>query len=235
VKWVVVKSEASQAVLALHRMRAQLCDMRRMQANQLTALLYEFGIAVRGKITPEMLEAWIGAGRVPPLLQESLREQLKRIAQLKGEELALTRRIERHNATDPLAMELLAVPGIGTLTASALAAELGQGASSYRNGRQYAACKGIVPRMNGTGGKVRAGAISKRGDPYVRTLLVHGARSVITHQRKAGRLSPWLKGLLERRPLNVAVVALANKMARTAWALAAHGRSYHENYARTMA
>ena len=88
----------------------------------------------------------------------------------------------------------------------------------------------MVPRLSGTGGKVRAGAISKRGDAYVRTLLVHGARSVITHQQRANRLSRWLKGMLERRPFNVVVVALANKMTRTAWALAAHGRMYEENY-----
>jgi transposase len=230
VKWVVIKSEASQAVLALHRMRRQLQDMRRMQSNQLKALLYEFGVVAPVKITVALLEEWRAAGRVPQLLQESLRAQLERIARLKREELELTRRIERHNASDPLAMQLLAVPGIGTLTASALCAELGEGARSYSNARQYAACKGMVPRLNGTGGKVRAGAISKRGDPYLRTLLIHGARSVITHQRRANRLSPWLSGLLERRPLNVAVVALANKMARTAWALAAHGRSYQENY-----
>lgn len=231
VKWVPVKSAASQAVLALHRMRRQLADMRRMQSNQLKALLYEFGIVVPKRFTTALLDDAVSAGRVPQLLQENLREQLERIARLQREERALTRQIERHNASNPLAMELLGVPGIGTLTASALAAELTDGAQSYANGRQYAACKGLVPRMNGTGGKVRAGAISKRGDPYVRTLLIHGARSVITHQRRAQRLSPWLKGLLERRALNVAVVALANKMARTAWALAAHGRSYQENYA----
>jgi transposase len=230
VKWVTIKGEASQAVLGLHRMRRQLQDMCRMQSNQLKALLYEFGIVAPAKITPARLEQWCTEGRVPVLLHESLGEQVKRIAQLKGEELELRRRIERHNASDALAIELLAVPGIGTLTASALSAELTDAARSYSSGRQYAACKGIVPRMNGTGGKVRAGAISKRGDPYVRTLLVHGARSVITHRRKSGRLSPWLSALLARRPFNVAVVALANKMARTAWALAAHGRTYQEHY-----
>jgi transposase len=112
----------------------------------------------------------------------------------------------------------------------ALSAELDNSASGFRSGRQFAACKGMAPRLDGTGGKVRAGSISKRGDPYVRTLLVHGARAVIAHQRRTKQLSPWLKGLLERRPMNVAVVALANKMARTAWALAAHGRAYQENY-----
>lgn len=232
VKWVAIKSEASQAVLGLHRVRRQLMDMRRMQGNQLKALLYEFGVVTpaSAKITETQIEDWVGAQRVPQLLGASLREQIERIARLKQQEREITRRIERHNASDTLAMELMAVPGIGVLTASALSAELAAGANSYANGRQFAACKGMAPRLSGTGGKVRAGAISKRGDPYVRTLLIHGARSVITHQRRAKRLSPWLQGLLERRPLNVAVVALANKMARTAWAIAAHGRAYQENY-----
>jgi len=230
VKWVAVKSEASQAVLALHRMREQLKDMRRMQGNQLKALLYEFGVVAPVRVTAVQLEAWVAEGRVPQLLAASLSEQIERIARLKKEERELTRGIERHNASDALAMQLLAVPGIGVLGASALSAELAASAKCYANGRQFAACKGIAPRLSGTGGKVRSGAISKRGDPYVRTLLIHGARSVITHQRRAKRLSPWLSGLLERRPLNVAVVALANKMARTAWALAAHGRSYQQNY-----
>jgi len=232
VKWVAVKSEASQAVLSLHRVRRQLIAMRRMQSNQLKALLYEFGVltSASARITAAQVEGWVSAGRVPQLLSASLCEQIERTARLKREERELTRRIERHNAGDALATELLAVPGIGVLTASALSAELTAGAKSYANGRQFAACKGIAPRLSGTGGKVRPGAISKRGDPYVRTLLIHGARSVITHGRKAKSLSPWLNGLLERRPLNVAVVALANKMARTAWALAAHGRTYQKHY-----
>lgn len=230
VKWVAVKSEASQAVLGLHRMREQLKQMRRMQSNQLNALLYEFGVLTKGRITAAQLEAWVAAGRVPQLLAAGLGEQIERIARLRREELQIKRAIERHNESDALAMRLLEVPGIGSLGASALSAELAAGAKSFANARQYAACKGIAPRLSGTGGKVWPGAISKRGDPYVRTLLIHGARSVIASQRKAKRLSPWLKSLLERRPLNVAVVALANKMARTAWALAAHGRSYQQDY-----
>ena len=230
VKWVALKSETSQAVLGLHRIRRQLMGMRRMQSNQLKALLYEFGVLAPARITEAQLKDWVAAGRVPQLLATSFEEQIERIARLKREERALTRRIERHNASDALATRLLTVPGIGVLSASALSAELAASAKSYANGRQFAACKGIAPRLSGTGGKVRSGAISKRGDPYVRTLLIHGARSVIKHQRRARRLSPWLSGLLERRPLNVAVVALANKMARTAWALAAHGRAYQQNY-----
>ena len=230
VSWVTVKSEAAQAVLGLHRMRRQLIDMRRMQTNQLKALLYEFGVVAPARVSAAQLEGWVAAGRVPQLIAARLGEQIERIAQLKREELALTKAITEHNAEDALAKRLLEVPGIGPLGASALSAELSSGAEGYGNGRRYAVCKGIAPRLSGTGGKVRAGAISKRGDPYIRTLLIHGARSVIAHQRRARRLSPWLSGLLERRPLNVAVVALANKMARTAWALAAHERTYQENY-----
>lgn len=230
VNWVAVKAEASQAVLGLHRMRRQLIDMRRMQTNQLKALLYEFGVVAPVKISSVELAQWVAAGRVPELLAGSLGEQIERIGRLKGEELALTRAIARHNEDDALAKRLLQVPGIGPLGASALSAELTAGAVSYVSGRRYAACKGIAPRLSGTGGKMHLGAISKRGDPYVRTLLIHGARSVITQQRRAKRLSPWLSGLLERRPFNVAVVALANKMARTAWALAAHDRVYQANY-----
>jgi transposase len=231
-KWVAVKSEESQAVLGLHRLREQLKVMRKMQTNQLKGLLYEFGVVVPAlsKVTQGQLDAWVAAGEVPMLLQESLREQIERIASLKRQERELQRRIEWHNESDELALRLLEVPGIGTLGASALSAELDAGARSFSSGRQFAACKGITPRLTGTGGKVQPGAISKHGDPYVRTLLIHGARAVIRHQRKGKRLSPWLKGLLERRPLNVATVALANKLARTAWALAAHGRTYQAGY-----
>lgn len=119
------------------------------------------------KITEAQLKDWVAAGRVPQWLATSFGEQIERIARLKQQGREFTRRIERHNASDALAMQLLAVPGIGVLSASALSAELAAGAKSYANanGRQFAACKGIAPRLSGTGGKVRAGAISKRGDP----------------------------------------------------------------------
>ena len=115
------------------------------------------------------------------------------------------------------------MPGIGLLGATALAAVLGPDGKGYRNAREFAACLGLVPRHRGTGGKVEIGKLSKRGDPYLRTLLMHGARSVIFHSKTK---SAWLEQMLARRPLNVVVAALANKMARTAWALVAHGRAY---------
>ncbi|WP_143705206.1 IS110 family transposase, partial [Pollutimonas nitritireducens] len=115
------------------------------------------------------------------------------------------------------------IPGVGLLGATALAAALGEDARGYRNAREFAACLGLVPCHRGTGGKVAVGHLSKRGDPYLRTLLMHGARAVIFHSKTK---SAWLQQMLARRPLNVVVAALANKMARTAWALVAHGREY---------
>ncbi|MGH8649395.1 MAG: IS110 family transposase, partial [Burkholderiales bacterium] len=109
VKWVPIKSEASQAVLGLHRMRRQLIDMRRMQSNQLKGLLYEFGVVAPDRVSPAHLADWVAGGRVPELIAASLGEQIERIARLKREELELTRMIARHNEADELAMRLLSV------------------------------------------------------------------------------------------------------------------------------
>lgn len=143
----------------------------------------------------------------------------QRIDQLEREIAALQKQLKG-------ARELDQVPGIGVLGSTALAATLGD-ARAWRSGREFSASIGLVPAHAGTGGKVRVGHLSKRGDPYLRTLLIHGARSVIEH---AKHKPAWLQQLLARRPLNVAVVALANKMARTAWALVAHGRAYQRDW-----
>lgn len=122
------------------------------------------------------------------------------------------------------------MPGVGRLIATAVVATVGD-ARSFRSGREFAAFLGLVPRQSGTGGRVQLLGISKRGDPYLRTLLIHGARTVLNQQSRADRtLDPWLKGLLSRRPKNVAIVALANKMARTIWALLAHGRAFDRGW-----
>lgn len=199
VKWVAVKSEASQAVLALHRMRRQLMKMRRMQASQLKALLYEFGVVAPLKVGSAHVKDWVGAGRVPQLLEVSLCGQIEQIAQLKRQELGLTRAIERQNSNDELALRLLAVPGIGTLTASALSAELAAGASGFGSGRQYAACKGMAPRLSGTGGKVRSGAISKRGDS-VCAHAAHPRGSQRDHAPEAGQAAIAVAERIARAP-----------------------------------
>ena len=118
------------------------------------------------------------------------------------------------------------VPGIGALGCTALAATLGD-ASAWRSGREFAASIGLVPAHSGTGGKVRIRHLSKRGDPYLRTLLIHGARAVINNGKHG---SKWIDKMLLRRPTNVVAVAVAHKMARTAWAVMAHGTTYQRDW-----
>ena len=120
---------------------------------------------------------------------------------------------------------IAAVPGIGKLTATALAT-MGD-AKTFKSGREFASFLGLVPRQSGTGGKIRLGSISKRGDPYLRTLLIHGARSMLCHAKVPTK---WQRGIQARRPANVAAVAMAHKMARTAWAILAHGQAYQKDY-----
>lgn len=150
---------------------------------------------------------------------QSLEQIGRRIDQLEHEIAALQKQLKG-------ARELDQIPGIGVLGSTTLAATLGAG-RAWRSGREFSASLGLLPAHAGTGGKVRVGHLSKRGDPYLRTLLIHGARAVIEHAKDKPK---WLQELLARRPLNVAVVALANKMARTAWAIVAHGRAYQRDW-----
>ena len=118
------------------------------------------------------------------------------------------------------------IPGVGLLTATAAIAMIGD-AKTFQSGREFAAWAGLVPKQTGSGGKVNLHGISKRGDTYLRTLLIHGARSVITHAKKPGA---WVEQMKKRRPANVVIVALANKMARTIWAVLAYDRPYQKEY-----
>ena len=126
----------------------------------------------------------------------------------------------------PPAKAVAAIPGVGVLTATAAVATIGD-AKSFRSGREFAAWIGLVPKQVGSGGKVTLLGISKRGDTYLRTLLIHGARSVVAHAKEPG---PWIEQISKRRPPNVVIVALANKMARTIWAILAHDRSYQKGH-----
>ena len=225
-RFVAVKDEHQQAVLTLHRMREQLVKMRTMQINQLRGLLYEFGANLpKGR---QQGMAQVGAqlaqleDTLPAMVIDALRGQLQRVQALSDDIEDIERKLALWKKEDAAAKRLMAIPGVGLLTATAAVATIGD-AKVFKNGRQFAAFLGLVPRQAGTGGKVRLFGISKRGDTYLRKLLIHGARSVITHQKAR---APWLEQLLARRPFNAAVVALANKMARTIWALLAHDRTY---------
>lgn len=230
-RFVAVKSEQQQAVLSLHRLRAQWMKVRTLQANQLRGLLYEFGVVVplgwRAllKAATEQLTEPMGA-IVPVLLRDPLIEQLQALRDATTRIDALEKQLASWQRTEPQCQRIMAIPGVGPLTATAVVASVTD-ARQFRSARQFAAYLGLVPRQSGTGGRVKLLGISKRGDPYLRTLLIHGARSVLLSQSRHGRsIDPWLGALLQRRPSHVVVVALANKMARTIWALLAQGRTF---------
>ena len=229
-RFVAVKSEGQQGVLMLHRMREQLVKMRTMQINQLRGLLYEFGVDLpqgrrKGleRIPGELAQL---DGVFPAMVVETIRDQLQRIAALDWDLTQIEKRLALWKKKDVASKKLMAIPGVGLLTATAAVATIGD-AKAFKSAREFAAFAGLVPRQSGTGGRVQLLGISKRGDVYLRTLLIHGARSAITQGKER---EPWLEKLLARRPLNVVVVALANKMARTIWALLAHDRTYQKGY-----
>lgn len=227
IREVPVKSEQQQACLALHRMRSQLMKMRIMQTNALRGLLYEFGVvlpeghhALLQKIQPELAKA---SDRLPGVITESVLEQLTRINKLQEDIDHIDGRLAALGKQNPQMQTLQTIPGIGPLTATALAATATD-IHGFRSGRQFAAWLGLTPRQTGTGGKIRQLGISKHGDPYVRTLLMHGARAIIA---RCGR-SAWVTALLLRRPYCVVVAALANKLARTAWAVLTKGKAFDQ-------
>ena len=229
IKPVPVKSEQQQACLALHRLRAQLMKMRIMQTNGLRGLLYEFGIVLPEghrlllqRIQGELATAQ-EQGRLPTVLVESVQEQLRRIDILQHDIDQLDRRLAAMVRQDQHMQALQAIPGIGPLTATALVSTATD-LNSFASGRQFAAWLGLTPRQTGTGGKTRQLGISKRGDPYVRTMLMHGARAIITRSTQTS----WIQRLLQRRPFSVVVAALANKLARTAWAVLVKGKAFDQ-------
>ncbi len=216
---VALKSEEQQAVLSLHRMRALLEKQRKQLANQLRGLLGEFGTAIPAGITPLRKALPQAIETVPQLLRPSLQQAYERLLALQQQCTAFTRQIEQLAAGSPLCRRFMQEQGIGPLSASAFAATIGDPAH-YRNGRQLSASLGIVPRQHSSGGKPVLLGISKRGDSYLRMLLIHGARAALRYAPgKTDPLSRWLQQLAARRGVNKAAVALANKNARRLWAI----------------
>ena len=224
IRRVPPKSAQQQAIQAAHRVRTHWVCVRTATINALRGLLYEFGVVLpKGKESGlkalALQRAEIDA-QIPPLMARLLDAQLQMLGEFERQVAQIEKELAAVQREMPVAKQLRAVPGIGLLGATALAATLGDG-SGWRNAREFASSLGLTPRHEGTGGKVRMGPMSKRGDPYVRTLLISGARAVLQTKH-----SPWVTQLLSRRPQNVVAVAMAHKLARTAWALVAHGRSY---------
>ena len=186
VKTVTVKSEEQQAVLAMHRMRQQLVKFRTAQINGLRGLLAEYGEVMsqgRADMRRGIADALERVSeRLPAMVIDRLREQWARIGQLDLEIGEIEQRIKLWHRTNPASQRVAEIPGVGVLTATAVVAAMGD-PSAFRSGRDFAAWLGLVPRHKGTGGRVRMLGISKRGDRYLRTLLIHGARAVLTNAK----------------------------------------------------
>jgi len=224
---VPVKSAAQQAALMLLKTRELLVRQRTQLVNALRGHAAEFGIvAARGTAQIEALLAAIAADPdIPPPALEALGLLSARIAQVSEQVGALDAALLAQHRANPMSRLLEGIPGVGPITALSLALTVEPG--HFASGRHFAAWIGLTPRQNSTGGKTRLGRISKAGHRRLRSLLIVGATTVIQHVRPGRKATPpWLLDLVARKPRKLAAVALANKMARTAWAMMARGEAY---------
>lgn len=234
-RFVPVKNVEQQAVLALHRVRQGFVRARTAQANQIRGLLGEFGIVIPQGIgyiatrVPALIED--GANDLPGAFRLLVQRLLDHLKALDHQVEELEAKIQAWHRSSDLSCKLAQVPGIGPITASALVASIGD-AKNFDSGRQVAAWLGLVPKQHSSGGKASLLGMSKRGDTYLRTLLIHGARSVIYRVSQKAEACGWIAGVVNRRNKNVAAVALANKNARIVWALLAHDRHFDAGYVR---
>lgn len=230
-RFAEVKSVEQQSVLSMHRLRAQLIRHRTRLANTIRAHMAEFGIiAPVGRLGLERLIHIIcdeADERITPMVRRALGHLVNQHDQQVMQILDLDRQIVIWHRSNEVSRRLATIPGIGPLAASALAATIGD-AKVFRSGRALSAWLGLVPRQHSSGGKERLGGISKRGDGYLRSLLVAGSLAVIKYAQRHGTKRPWLVKLVDRRTSKIAAVAMANKIARMAWALMTRGESYRE-------
>jgi transposase len=227
-RFVPVKNEEQQAMMALHRTRALLVRQRTMTANALRCGLAEFGIvAAQGDKGLRTLMEQLAAEHcpIPALARVALSVLAVQWKNLEGAICELERRILLIAREQEVTRRLMEVPGVGPLVASVVAAKV-PNASVFRTSRDFAAWCGLTPQQHSTGGKQRSGSISKKGDRTLRQLLIMGASSRLAHASRGGTNDPWLRALLGRRPFKVAVIALAAKMARIIWALLKTGEHY---------
>lgn len=230
-RFVAVKSAEQQSVLMLHRTRELLVRQRTMLVNAIRAHMAEFGVVARTGLpqVKELLTVITDKEdeRIPPLARTCLEGLARQLLSLEREIVGAERHIHAWHRTNDGSRRLETTPGIGPITASALASSITD-PHVFRSGREMAAWIGLVPRQNSTGGKERMGRISKQGDQYLRWLLVAGAMTVIRHAKRRGTTDPWLADIIADKPTKVAAVALANKNARIAWALLRQGGTYQK-------
>ena len=214
-RFVPIKSEAEQAVASVHRVRERLIGQRTMLLNGLRAQMSEFGIvAARG--AGHVRELLGRLDEVPAMLRPALLGLARLLAGLEREIAALEEQLLEWHRNNELSRRLASIPGLGPITSSALAARVVQ-PQRFASARDFSAWLGLVPRQNSSGGKIRLGGISKKGDGYLRRLLVNGAQALLNSKR--AKTDPWIARLLATKPRLVAAVALANKLARIAWAV----------------
>jgi transposase len=231
-RFVSVKGTEQQGVLMLHRTRELLVRQRTMLINAMRAHMAEFGIVAAGGV-PQVKKllgiiADTDDARLPTVARTCLESLARQFLSLGEEIYAAEKHIHAWHRSNEVSRRLETIPGIGPITASALAASITD-PEVFKNGRELAAWIGLVPRQNSTGGKQRLGKISKQGDQYLRWLLVAGAMSVVRHAKRRGTANlPWLADIIARKPTKVAAVALANKTARIVWALLRHGGTYQK-------
>ena len=229
-RFAAVKSAEQQSVLMLHRARELLVRQRTMLINALRGHCGEFGIvAAQGapKVS-DLIEVIEDPGdeRVPTLAREALGSLIDQLRMAQVQILGLENKLKAWHRANEASRRLETIPGVGVITATALVATIGD-ASQFQSGRQLAAWLGLVPRQYSSGGKERLGRISKRGDGYLRRLLVHGARADLRWSKhRKERRSLWQESLLARRPTNVVLVAMANKTARVVWAMLSRGETF---------
>jgi len=230
-RFVPTKSEQQQAGLMLHRSRQLLVRQRTMLSNAIRGHMAELGlIAAKGRNgTAELLRVIANAedDRLPPVARSCLEMLARQYAAPIAEIGAVDKRIHAWHRSCEESRRLEDIPGIGPIVATALVAEIGDW-KQFHSGRSLAAWIGLVPKQHSTGGKDRLGSITKQGNRYLRWLLVAGAMAVIRYARQHGTKRLWLIRIMERRPAKVAAVALANKIARMAWAIMVRGERYQE-------
>jgi transposase len=230
-RFVPTKSQQQQSGLMLHRSRQLLVRQRTMLSNAIRGHLAELGIiSAKGRNgTGELLQIIANAkdDRIPPAARFCLEVLARQYVTITAEVGSIDKRIHAWHRSCEESRRLEEIPGIGPIVATALVAEIGDW-KQFRSGRNLAAWIGLVPKQHTTGGKDKLGSITKQGNRYLRWLLVAGAMAVIRYARQRGTKRPWLARIMERRHTKVAAVALANKMARMAWAIMVRSERYKE-------
>lgn len=231
-RFVAIKTVDQADLQAVHRTRSLLIKTRTAVINQIRGLLGEYGLVIARspeQVRPALVELLDDEQTgLTPFARETFAELYEQLVELEQRIAKVNQRLDRVFRAPPVCRKLAAVPGIGPLTATALLAAVSR-PHVFQNGRHLAAWLGLVPRQFSSGGHARLGGLSKRGNRYVRTLLIHGARAVVQRaERRTDTQGRWLCALKHRKGTNVAAVALANKNARVIWALLVHDEEYRQ-------